>query len=338
MFQPTPSGACWRSGDRHRHTCAHIPSDLSVRKKDDDSAVAHPVYPTFMSDDAFERGPISTPSEPAYERNERIFQSLPPLSSQEYLDLVRTAPAKDLPAEVLVRAFQALGCAGRAAEATLGRLLTQNEMYGYLKPLWLMAERRVTARDWFDAAYLFDETISVIWKALAGPQGKNAHAAWLKFLKQRLEDAYRNLNGRRNERQNPVRSEPTFDADTGVELDPLVSEAALDAPWQGRVGPDVVEWLESFMRRSMARIRHTEIREVGLDQISADPSALSGSGTPGRPSLAIRYGVDRFQVMRWRKIAFARLLADLENQDEWQIDVTWLREALRAKERPRKRP
>jgi hypothetical protein len=41
--------------------------------------------------------------------------------------------------------------------------------------------------------------------------------------------------------------------------------------------------------------------------------------------------------MRWRKIAFARLLADLEVQDEWEIDVTWLREALRAKERPRTR-
>jgi hypothetical protein len=289
-----------------------------------------------MPDEASQRGPTSTPAEPAYERNEQIFQSLPPLGSQEYLGLLKTAPAVDLPAEVLVRAFQALGCSGRAAEATLARLLTQNATYGYLKPLRRMAERRVTARDWFDAGTLFDQTISFIWKALAGPQGKNAHRVWLSFLQQRMEDAYRSLNGRRNERQDPMRAEPRLDPDTGVELDPLESEAALDAPWQGRVGPDVLEWLECFMKRSMARIKHTQIREVGLDQISAEPSALSGQGAPGKPSLATRYGVDRFQIMRWRKIAFARLLADLELQDEWEIDVTWLREALRAKERPRK--
>lgn len=291
-----------------------------------------------MSDDASQLRPTSAPPEPAFERNERIFQALPPLNSQEYLDLLRTASAAELPAEVLVCAFQALGCTGRAAEATLERLLTQNARYGYLRPLWRLAERRVMARDWFDAGYLFDEAISVIWKALAGPQGKTAHRAWLRFLQQRLEDAYRNLNGRRNERQDPERTEPRLDPDTGTELDPLESEAALDAPWQGRVGPDVEEWLESFARRSMARIRHAQTREIGLDQLSANPSTVSGRGTPGRPSLATKYGVSRFQIMRWRDAALARLLADLEQQDEWEIDVTWIRDALRAKQRPRRQP
>jgi hypothetical protein len=291
-----------------------------------------------MSDDAFQRGPISTPPEPAYDRNERIFQSLPPLGSQEYLVLVRTAPAKDLPAEVLVRAYRALGCAGQAAEATLARLLSQSATYGYMKPLHRLAKRRVSARDWFGAGDLFDEAIVVIWKALAGRQGERAHEAWQSFLKQRLEDAYRNLNGRRNERRDPMRAEPTLDPDTGLELDPLESEGALDAPYQGRVGPDVEEWFQDFARRSIARIEHIQIREVGLDQISSDPSRLSGPGTPGKPSLATKYGVNRFQIMRWQKSAFARLLADLENQDEWEIDVTWIREALKEKERPRKRP
>lgn len=290
-----------------------------------------------MSDDASQHRPTSAPPEPAEERNERIFQSLPPLNSQEYLDLLKTASATELPAEVLVRAFQELGCTGRAAEATLGRLLTQNARYGYLTPLRRLAERRVTARDWFDAGYLFDETISVIWKALAGPQGKNAHRAWMSFLKQRLADAYRSLNGRRGERRDPERAESRLDPHTGMELDPLESEAALDAPWQGRVGPDVAEWLESFARRSMTRIEHAQTREVGLDQISAEPSAISGPGTPGKPSLVTKYGVDRFQIMRWRNAALARLLANLEQQDEWEIDVSWLREALRAKQRTRRR-
>lgn len=288
-----------------------------------------------MSDDASQSSRASAPPAPAYERHEQIFQSLPPLGSQDYLDLLRTASAADLPAEVLVRAFQALGCTGRAAEATLGRLLTQNATYGYLTPLRRMAEQRVSARDWFDADYLVDETIGVIWKALAGPQGKNAHRAWLSFLKQRLEDAYRNLNGRRNERRDRERAEPRLDPESGNELDPLESEAALDAPWQGRLGPDVEEWFETFARRSIARIQHAQIREVGLDQVSSSPSSLSGPGTHGKPSLADKYSVNRFQIMRWRDAAFARLLVDLEQQDEREIDVTWVREALRAKERRR---
>jgi hypothetical protein len=291
-----------------------------------------------MSDDAAQPDSTSTPPEPPHPRNERIFQSLPPLNSREYLALLKTASATELPAEVLVRAFRTLGCAGPAAEATLARLLTQNARYGYLKPLQRMAERRVTRRDSFSAADLFDQTIGFIWQALAGPQGQGAHLAWIKFLQQRMEDAYRSLNGRRNERQGPEVVEPRLDPDTGVELDPLESEAALDAPWQGRVGPDVVEWLESFMRRSLARIQHRQIREVGHDQISAEPSAISGPGSPGKPSLATKYSVSRFVIMRWRTAALARILADLEQQDEWEIDVTWLREALRAKERPHKRP
>jgi hypothetical protein len=290
-----------------------------------------------MSDDAPQHRSTSAPPEPAHERNERIFQSLPPLNSGEYLALLKTASAAELPAEVLVRAFQELRCTGRAAEATLARLLTQNERYRYLTPLLRLAERRVRARDWFDAGYLFDEAISVIARALAGPQGRNAHQLWISFLRQRLEDAYRNLNGRRNERQDPERAESRVDPATGVEFDPLESEAALEAPWQGRLGPDGVEWLEGFMRRSMARIEHAETREVGLDQISAEPSAISGLGKNGKPSLAEKYGVDRFQIMRWRDAAFARLLTDLEQQDEWDIDVSWLSEALRAKRQKRRR-
>ena len=41
--------------------------------------------------------------------------------------------------------------------------------------------------------------------------------------------------------------------------------------------------------------------------------------------------------MRWRDAALARLLAALETQNERDIDVGWLREALTAKERTRRR-
>lgn len=288
-----------------------------------------------MYDDA-SYPPTDAPPEPAHARNERIFQSLPPLNSPEYLSLLKTASASDLPAEVLVRAYQELGYFGRAAEATLERLLTKNQVYGYLRPLLRMAQRRVMDRDWFSASDLFDESISVIALALAGPQGKGAHRAWLSFLQQRLEDAYRSLNGRRNERQDPERCDPHVDPETGEEIDPMESAAVLEAPWHGRVDRDRVGWLEQFMKRSMARIRHREIREVGLDQLSAERSAISGPGKPGKPSLAMKYNVDRFQIMRWRDAAFARLVVDLEQQDEEDIDVSWLRDALDAKQRKKR--
>lgn len=290
-----------------------------------------------MPDAAPQRWSATAPPEPAAARNDRFYRSLPRLGSPEYLTLLKTAPAAELPAEVLVRAFRTLGAAGPAAEATLGRLLTENEQYGYLRPLVHMAERRVRARDWFDAAYLVDESISVIATALAGPQGHGADRAWVSFLKQRLEDAYRQLNGRRNERQDPERAEPAAPPNTGVVTDPMESDAVQHAPWHGRVEPNDVEWLEAFTRRTMACIAHRETREVGLDQLDAERSAISGAGTPGRPSLASRYGVDRFQIMRWRDAALARLLAALETQNERDIDVGWLREALTAKERTRRR-
>src|SRR6185437_8144764 len=217
-----------------------------------------------MSDDASQAPSMSSFHGPALERHKRIFQSLPPLNSAEYLALLKTASASALPAEVLVRVFQKLGYAGRAAEATFDRLLTKNETYGYLQPLHRMAENRIMDRDWFDAEYLVGESISFIALALAGPQGKGADRAWLSFLRQRLEDAYRNLNGRRGERQDPERIDPRTDPETGAVLDPTEGDTALHAPWHGRVQPDLIPWLEAFMRRSIASITQKEIREVGL--------------------------------------------------------------------------
>ena len=288
-----------------------------------------------MSDAAPQRWFANAPVEPPAERHDRIFRSLPALESPEYLALLKTASATDLPAEVLVRAYRALGCAGPAAEATLGRLLTKNEQYGYLQPLVRLAERRVRARDWFSAADLAGNAVGTIALALAGPQGKGADRAWVTFLRQRLEDAYRELNGRRDERRDPERAEPHADAVTGAVTDPMESDAVLHTAWHGRVDPNHVEWLESFARRTMACIAHREMREIGLDQISAERSTISGPGTPGRPSLATKYRVSRFQIMRWRDAALARLLVALETQNDVDIDVGWLREALAAKDRTR---
>ena len=260
------------------------------------------------------------------ERNERIFQSLPRLGSDEYMDLLKRASASELPAPVLVRAYRQLRL-GRAAEATLGRLLTNDEKYGYLRPLRKMARRRVSSRDWFDADYLVDQTISELTLALAGPRGEGAHEHWLSFLSHRLEDAYRSLNGRRRERQDPPRADPRPDPETGRWSEPADDADALHAPWHGRVGPSNEEWLEAFIMRTLATIADDRIRQVAQDLFSADPSPISGEAVQGRAPLTERFGFDRYTIYRWRRIARAKLLAALRKQNECEVDLSWLEES-----------
>ena len=259
------------------------------------------------------------------ERNERIFQALPKLGSDAYMDLLKRASASELPAPVLVRAYRQLG-PGRAGEATLARLLTNDATYGYLRRLRQMARRKVSSHDWFDADYLVDEAIGEIALTLGGPRGEGADKHWVAFLKQRLEDAFRSLNGRRRERQDPPRAEPHEDPKTGRWSDPMESEDVLHAPWHGRVESDLEEWLEAFIVRTLATIADDRIREVAHDLFSADPSPISGKARGGKIPLTERYGVDRHAIYRCRRIARAKLLAALRKQSEREVDLDWLEE------------
>src|SRR5688500_18061758 len=95
------------------------------------------------------------------ERNDWIFQHLPPLTSGQYLAHLKTATAKDLPAPVLVRAYWVLP-SGPAADATLGRLLGFDNDYGYLTPLWKAANRRISRSDPYSPEDLVLATIGKV--------------------------------------------------------------------------------------------------------------------------------------------------------------------------------
>jgi hypothetical protein len=256
------------------------------------------------------------------DRNERIFRSLPQLGSSEYMSLLKTATAGDLPAPVLVRAYRQLG-QGAAAEATLARLLVSDD-YGYLRPLENLARRKVSNRDWFDAEYLVGETIGEIVLALPGPRGVGAEIHWAGFLRHRLIDAYRALNGRKLRRQDPPRVDVREDPESGQRVDPVNLAEDGAAPWHGRVKASDLEWLEEFIERTLNTIADQRIREVALDLFSASPSPISGLGGDGQPTLTERFHVDRYMIYRWRRIARAKLLAALHEQDERDIDVSWL--------------
>jgi hypothetical protein len=283
-----------------------------------------------MLDEEVVRGAVerATP-ESEDERNERLFQALPPLDSPAYLTLLKTASARDLPAPVLVRAFRQL-VGTRGGEATLGRLLTTDATYGYLRPLRRMAEKLVKpGSDWFDPTYLVEHAVSFIAEALAGPRGEGADRAWHRFLRHRLIDAYRDLNGRENGRRDPPRFEPRRDPNTGMRQDPLELVDSDDAPLNGNVGSDSEGWLWNFVQRTLPTvIADPVVLEVALDLFGKDPSPISGKGTPHKPAMTVRYGVDRYQIYRWRQVARVKLLRALEEQNEREIDVSWLREAL----------
>jgi DNA-directed RNA polymerase specialized sigma24 family protein len=256
-------------------------------------------------------------------RNEQIYNALPPLSSAEYMEKVKTASAAELPAPVLVRAYRQLK-SGPAADATLGRLLGYNAKYGYLTPLYKAAKRRISRHDAYGVDDLVHDTIGEIIDTLAGPRGEGAEKAWVSFLRQRMEDAYRKLVGRRGERR-PQLAEAVTDSETREEIDPIDAAGVTKAPWHGTIPSSQLEWLEAFIRRTFAKIADEQIRSIAFDRFSETPTPVSSNDVNDTNTLTHRFGVDRYKIYRWQRAAQAILLAALESQDEVDIDVSWLK-------------
>jgi DNA-directed RNA polymerase specialized sigma24 family protein len=248
------------------------------------------------------------------ERNEELFQKLPPLDSQDYLMHLKSASARDLPAPVLVRAYRQLR-AGPAAEATLTRLLGHNEKYGYITPLYRAAERLVTRHDAYGVDDLVQDTIGRILDTLGGPQGEGADKAWVKYLRQRLIDAHREHVGRRNERR-PRRAEPVLDEETGEIHDPIDVAGVTRGPFQGNPEPNDLEWLEDFIGRTFSKIEDERLRQVAFDMIAENPTPVSSKDPTDTNTLEHRFQVNRYTIYRLQRLARVLLYAALQTQTE----------------------
>jgi hypothetical protein len=111
-----------------------------------------------------------------------------------------------------------------------------------------------------------------------------------------------------------------------MESDPveLASAAGAYIPWQGRVAPDKLEWLEGFIERTSEMIADERIRAVARDLFSHTPLPVS-SGDPDDPNtLTGRFGVKRYTIYRWQRTARAILRAALERQNERELDMSFL--------------
>ncbi len=255
--------------------------------------------------------------------HQRIFDALPALTSPEYLQLLTTASARDLPAPVLVRALRDLSTVAgpapdrlcRAAELTLDRLVTREAEFGYLRPLRDKAKAMARSQGSADVDDLiFDAKQEVMLALIDNDRSKGAEDYWVRFQLQRLTNAWRNRYGRRGERLEPERVGPTVDPDSGKEVDPLDGVTGEEAPWHGRIKPDIAEWLYPLVQRTMAAVGHEGIRIVGQDQFGPNPSKMWSADENDTSTLAHRLGVDRHQIARWRESARAKIAAAIQRE------------------------
>ena len=268
--------------------------------------------------------PLSTPLGRDPDRHRRIFEELPKLGSPEYMALLRSATAKELPAKVLLMALRQLP-QGEAADATLDRLLATESKYGYLGMVRRTAARLCTDDDYFAVNDLVAEAVAEIFMTLRTKRGEGAELAWGTFQVQRTIDAHRRLAGRGKGRTPDggfARAET--DPLTGVTNDPVDDGDASEAFWHGRIASDNTEWLEEFVARAIGEIADPDIRAVAEDQFGADPSPVSGVERDGKVPLATRFNVDRSTIHEWVRIARARIYAALLSQKDREIDLSWL--------------
>ena len=264
-----------------------------------------------------------------------IFESLPPLNSPEFLALLSTASAAELPAQVLARAYRQLrrANADEAAQATLARLVANDHRYGYLRSIRLLAARRVArGQYWYEAEDLVQAAIAEVVKTLASQRGSLAETAWVLFCRHCFEDGWRVLNGRRGEKIRGKRVEASVDAESEEVFDPVEETDGAPAPWHVSAEESQIPWLEEFIRRTVSEFAEPLMRQVAEDQFGDDPSPISsGKSKMGKPPLTEQLGVDRFRISRALRNARARLAAALLAQREHEIDIDWLRERFRGK-------
>jgi DNA-directed RNA polymerase specialized sigma24 family protein len=271
-----------------------------------------------------------------------IFESLPPLDSPEYLALLTTSAATELPAQVLARVYRQLrrASADEVAQVTLSRLVANDDKYGYLRSIRLLAARRVARNQyWYEAEDLVQAAIAEVVKTLATQRGSLAETAWVLFCRHCFEDGWRVLNGRRGEKLRGERVEASPDEESEDVFDPVEETDGATAPWHVSAEESQLPWLEEFIRRTVSEFIDPLIRQVAEDQFGDDPSPLSsGRSRGGKLPLTEQLGADRFRIYRALRVARARLGAALLVQKERTIDIEWLRQLLhRDNKQPRRR-
>jgi len=74
----------------------------------------------------------------------------------------------------------------------------------------------------------------------------------------------------------------------------------------------------------MNEIADDDIRAIGLDLFSENPTRVSSSDPKDPNTLTGRFGVSRFAIYRWQDAARSVLYDALDRQNERDVDLSFL--------------
>jgi DNA-directed RNA polymerase specialized sigma24 family protein len=279
---------------------------------------------------------------------QELFLALPPLSSEEYLNYVKTAPTEALPPEVLVRAFRQLPCGSAASHATLCRLFRRipgqsnsDASWEYLDPTVSFARRHLRSIPGEDYEDAFQDALRRITETLAGPRGRFAEKSFQSYCRREMIDAYRQKYGRRGEWIPPEESiEPP---EENVGGDPL-SQLIETPEWHADLRPNQITLIEEIAQSVLVGLPSPFIQAVAREAwLQNERPKTSGStrGPDGSGSLASRFpGKSRHQVLRALRHADAQLVAALMSDSVLELgpDLESLLKRLKARMTGRVRP
>ncbi|HEY4302823.1 MAG TPA: hypothetical protein VGM82_00035 [Gemmatimonadaceae bacterium] len=220
-----------------------------------------------------------------------------------------------------MRAYRTL-FPSHAADATLARLADRDNPPGYLARVLVRAYERAARLGAYTADDLVANTIGEIVATIAGPKGAIAEGAWALYLETCMEEAFRGLVGRTGARAG------SHAASNGAADDDVVPGASTEAiaatAWRARVEPDHLEWLESFIERTMAKIPDADMRAIALDLFSETPTPVHSTDPNEQNTLTRRFGVNRKTIYRWQANVRSLLYHALNRQNERMIDLSFL--------------
>jgi hypothetical protein len=262
---------------------------------------------------------------------EELFQRLPPLGSDDYLQHIRTASTRLLPGEVLARAFRQLLSETAAARATLERLLGKvGQRWEYLGPIAARARRRAKAQQTRNRADedrdLLQDAIVRICSVLPTARGELAERAWNVFCRNAFEDAWRKRYGRRGEKLPWIREDldsSLAEADGDDPIDRLSND---ESPWRVIWEHEQSERIEAIVASVTNSLLDPFVQEVARAALgSSRRPKTSGTDAVDRdPPLTARFpGRSRHQINRALRHVDSRLAAALlaEPSLDWSNDI-----------------
>jgi DNA-directed RNA polymerase specialized sigma24 family protein len=263
------------------------------------------------------------------DRLEKIYLELPPLTSQEYLTLLKDAGFQDLPGQVLARAYRQIITGDpnhTAAKATLQRLLVPEPgKYDYLSVVRRLAKQHTSqSLDGIDPQDLVQEVRLEILKALASEQGEYAEIAWVAFIRQRFFDVWRRHYGRYGER---VDAEAKG-LDDEFEISKVNYSKSPQALKEENHWPrGCTRWIPDAVEDAIASIPDEFTQSVARDQFSQEPSPISGKRQQnGKQPLTQQLGVSRDCINRALKRARIKIALDLLARADGALERHWITE------------